>query len=155
VVVTGVAVLLGATHIKDPYANFYGLFEGSTSNPNAIATSLVSHTLGIPIHTYLVQVKVNHAFVGWQNAFKVLAEVKGSDPVRTVRKSSIISLSLVSFLFMFINVAYVAVIPREEIRGSGQLIAALFFRRIFGPWFGVKVLPLLVALSCFGNIVCG
>jgi amino acid transporter len=98
-------------------------------------------------------VKVNYAFVGWHSAFRVLAEVKGPDPVRTVRKSSIISLSLVSFLFLFINVAYVAAIPREEIQGSGQLIAVLFFRRIFGSWFGVKVLPLLVALSCFGNIV--
>jgi Amino acid permease len=58
-----------------------------------------------------------------------------------------------SFLFLFINVAYVAVVPREEIQDSGQLVAVLFFRRIFGPWFGVKVLPLLVSLSCFGNIV--
>jgi amino acid transporter len=98
-------------------------------------------------------VKVNHAFVGWTNAFKVLAEVKSSDPVQTVRKSSIISLLLVSFLYLFINVAYVAVIPKDEIRGSGQLIAALFFRRIFGTRFGAKVLPLLVAFSCFGNIV--
>ncbi|KAF8233205.1 amino acid transporter [Tricholoma matsutake] len=136
-VATGVAVLFGATHIKDPYANFHDMFDGSKSNPNAIATSLV---------------KVNHAFVGWHSAFRVLAEVKGSDPVRTVRRSGIISLSLVSLLFLFINVAYVAVIPREEIQGSGQLIAALFFRRVFGPWFGVKVLPLLVALSCFGNL---
>lgn len=137
-VATGVAVLFGATHIKDPYANFHDMFDGSKSNPNAIATSLV---------------KVNHAFVGWHSAFRVLAEVKGSDPVRTVRRSGIISLSLVSLLFLFINVAYVAVIPREEIQGSGQLIAALFFRRVFGPWFGVKVLPLLVALSCFGNLL--
>jgi hypothetical protein len=43
-VITGVAVLLGTTHIKDPYANFHDLFNGSTSNPNAIATSLVSVT---------------------------------------------------------------------------------------------------------------
>lgn len=41
-VATGVAVLFGATHIKDPYANFHDMFDGSKSNPNAIATSLVS-----------------------------------------------------------------------------------------------------------------
>ncbi|RDB26314.1 High-affinity methionine permease [Hypsizygus marmoreus] len=137
-VVTGVAVLSGLTHIKDPYANFHDLFEGSTSNPNALATALV---------------KVNHAFIGYHNAFNVLGEIKASNPVRTVRKSSIISLSLVSVLFLLVNVAYVAVVPREEIRHSGQLIAALFFHRVFGPTIGVKVLPLLVAFSCFGNII--
>lgn len=64
-----------------------------------------------------------------------------------------ISLSMVSVMFFFVNVAYVAVVPREELRNSGQLIAALFFRRVFGPELGVKVIPLLVACSCFGNIV--
>jgi len=58
-----------------------------------------------------------------------------------------------SVLFLSVNVAYVALIPREEIRNSGPLIAALFFHCVFGPAFGVKVLPLLVAFSCFGNMV--
>ncbi|KAF9468063.1 amino acid/polyamine transporter I [Collybia nuda] len=136
-VFTGIAVLAGLTHIKNPYANFEGFFKGSTSNLNALATALV---------------KVNHAFVGWHNAFNVLGEIKGPDPVRTVRKAGIISLSLVSVMFLAVNIAYVAVVPREELRSSGQLIAALFFRRIFGPRLGVRVLPLLVACSCFGNI---
>lgn len=105
------------------------------------------------ISYYTPQVKVNHAFIGWQNAFNVLGEIKGRNPVRTVRKASMISLSMVSIMFFFINVAYVAVVPREELRNSGQLIAALFFRRVFGPGLGVKVIPLLVACSCFGNIV--
>jgi amino acid transporter len=101
----------------------------------------------------LTQVKSNHAFIGWHNAFNVLAEVRGRDPVRTVRKASIMSLSAVSILFFFINVAYVAAVPAEDIRKSGQLVAVLFFQRVFGQSFGTKVFPLLVALSCFGNIV--
>ncbi|KAG6862551.1 hypothetical protein C0995_000099 [Termitomyces sp. Mi166 len=137
-VVTGVAVLLGLTRIKDPYANFHNLFEGTTTSPNAFATALV---------------KANYAFHGWQNAYNVLGEVKGPNPVGTVRKSSIIALTLMVALFMLVNVAYVAVVPREEIKSSGQLIAALFFQRLFGPLIGIKVLPLLVASSCFGNIV--
>ncbi|KAG6908688.1 hypothetical protein DXG01_003702 [Tephrocybe rancida] len=67
-VITGVAVLLGLTHIKDPYANFHNLFEGSSTSPNALATALV---------------KVNHAFIGWHNAYNVLGEIKGPNPVRT------------------------------------------------------------------------
>ncbi|GLB40385.1 hypothetical protein LshimejAT787_0802560 [Lyophyllum shimeji] len=60
-VVTGAAVLLGFTRIEDPYANFHNLFEGSSRNPNALATALV---------------KVNHAFVGWHGASNVLGDIR-------------------------------------------------------------------------------
>ncbi|KAG6860044.1 hypothetical protein C0995_016525 [Termitomyces sp. Mi166 len=135
--VTGVAVLLRLTPITDPYGNFHNLFEGTTTSMNALATALV---------------KVNHTFSGWNGAYSVLGEVKGPNPVGTARKSSIIALTLISALFMLINVAYVAVVPPDDIKNSGQLIAALFFQRLFGPLVGIKILPLLVACSCFGNI---
>jgi amino acid transporter len=73
--------------------------------------------------------------------------------VRTVRKASGLSLAVTTVLFFFINVAYVAAVPAEDIRNSGQLVAVLFFQKVFGERFGTKVFPLLVALSCFGNIV--
>lgn len=134
----GALVLLGFTRITDQFANFHDLWEGSASNPNSLATALV---------------KTNHAFFGWQNAFNVVGEVKGSSPVRTVRKAGVISLSAVAFVFFFVNVAYVAAIPREEMQKSGQLVAALFFRRVFGHKFGTKMFPMMVACSCFSNIV--
>lgn len=139
-VAVGIAVLIGITRIEDPYANFHNIFEGSTSNLNSLAVALV---------------KTNFAFVGWQNAFNVLGEVRSTDPVRTIRKAGIISLTLVTLLFVLINVAYIAAVPREEIRNSGQLIAALFFHHVFGDSWGAKVLPAMVALSTFGNIVSG
>ena len=98
------------------------------------------------------QVKTNYTFIGWHNAFNVLGEIRGNDPVRTARKAGQISLSLISALFLFINIAYVAAVPREDIQNSGQLIALLFFRNVFGET-GAKVFPLMVALSCLGNIV--
>ncbi|KAF5342619.1 hypothetical protein D9611_001581 [Ephemerocybe angulata] len=138
IVVSGFAVLAGLTRVTDPWDSFKKPFEGSTSNANALATAFV---------------KTNHAFIGWHNAFNVLGEVKGRDPVRTVRKASFLSLSATSVLFFFINVAYVAAVPAEEIRNSGQLVAVLFFQRVFGDSFSAKLFPLLVALSCFGNII--
>lgn len=138
-VAVGAAVLVGITKVQDPYANFRNLFEGSTNQVNSLATAFV---------------KANYSYAGWHNAFNLLGEVKGGDPVRTVRKASFISLSVVTALSLFINIAYIAAVPREEIRNSGQLIAALFFVRIFGNNWGSKVLPAMVTLSCFGNIVC-
>jgi amino acid transporter len=138
-VFTGALVLAGFTRIRDPYANFRSPFSGSTANPNSLATALV---------------KTNYAFSGWHNAFNVIGEVHTRDPVRTVRKAGLLSLLLLACLFFFANVAYVAAVPKDEISNSGQLIAALFFQRVFGEGFAVKTLPIMVALSCFGNIVC-
>ena len=108
------------------------------------------------ISTYLIlvlhQIKSNHSFIGWANAFNVIGEIKSDNPALTVRKAGRISLILVSFFYLFINVAYIAAIPLNEIRSSGQLVAFLFFQRVFGSR-GAMFFPLLVSLSCFGNIV--
>ncbi|THH20726.1 hypothetical protein EW146_g687 [Bondarzewia mesenterica] len=138
VTVTGLAVLTGFTHISDPFANFHHLWHGSRTNPNALATALV---------------KTNFAFVGWSNAFNVLNEVKGANPVRTVRNAGIVSLAIVTVLFFLTNVAYVAAVPVEEIKGSGQLVAALFFKRVYGDHWASKILPIMVAFSCVGNVI--
>ncbi|KAH8165056.1 hypothetical protein CIB48_g3194 [Xylaria polymorpha] len=45
------------------------------------------------------------------------------------------------------------VVPVEEIKQSGQLIAALFFERVFGQNVGRRFLPLAVALSAAGNVM--
>ena len=98
-------------------------------------------------------VKTNFAFVGWNNAFNVLAEVKGRNPVRTVRNAGRISLALVSILFMLTNVAYIAALPKDDIVHSGQLVGALFFQRVFGESWAAKLLPLMVMFSSLGNVV--
>ncbi|TFY64544.1 hypothetical protein EVG20_g5906 [Dentipellis fragilis] len=138
VALTGIAVLTGHTHITDPYANFHNLWAHSTTNPNLLATGLV---------------KTNYAFIGWANAFNVLNEVKGAHPVRTVRNASMLSLALVTVLFFLVNVAYIAAVPLDEMKNSGQLVGALFFGRVFGGHWVSKVLPMMVALSCIGNII--
>jgi amino acid transporter len=136
---TGALVLGGFTRIRDPFANFQSPFSGSTTNPNSLATGLV---------------KINWTFYGWQNAFSVLGEVRTPDPVRTVRKAGFLSLLLSTCLFFFVNVAYVAAVPKDEISSSGQLIGALFFQHVFGKSFTAQMLPVMVALTCFGSMVC-
>jgi amino acid transporter len=135
---TGVAVLAGFTRISDPFANFHNVWQGSTTSPNALAMALV---------------KTNFAYIGWSNAFNVLGEVHGPSPVLTVRNAGFISLGVVTFLFSAVNLAYIAAVPLDEIKHSGQLTGALFFEHVFGGHWASKILPLLVALSCVGNIV--
>ncbi|KZO90750.1 amino acid transporter [Calocera viscosa TUFC12733] len=138
VVITGLAVLLGLTHIKDPYKHFSHPWSGSNWDPNALATTMI---------------KTNSAVAGWHNAFSMLGEVRSHDPVRVVSRAGYISLTVVVVLYLLTNVAYVAVVPPEEIKASGQLIGALFFKHVFGDGAAAKILPIMVTASCFGNMI--
>ncbi|KAF7560134.1 hypothetical protein G7046_g4028 [Stylonectria norvegica] len=95
--------------------------------------------------------KVFYSYAGLENATNVLNEVK--DPVRTLRSVSLAALVTVCSMYFFINVAYFLVIPIDEIKESGELIAALFFERLFGETVGRVILPLAVGLSAAGNVM--
>lgn len=92
--------------------------------------------------------------LSWLRLFKPsrsVDEVKGG--VRTVRRAGYIAVALICTLYLLVNVAYVAAVPKEEIENSGQLIAAVFFTKVFGESVASKLLPLMIACSCAGNIV--
>ena len=95
--------------------------------------------------------KVSYSFAGYNNVNNVLNEVK--DPVRTLKTVAPAALVTVIIFYLMLNIAYFVIIPLDDIKGSGELIAALFFERIFGPNFGRTVLPLLIAISAAGNVM--
>ncbi|OHF03801.1 methionine permease [Colletotrichum orchidophilum] len=112
------------------------MWENTNWNWGVIATSLF---------------KVFYSYSGLDNANYVLNEVK--DPVRTLRSVTMAALTTACGLYALINVAYFLVVPVDEIKESGELIAALFFERIFGEGVGKTVLPLAVALSAGANVL--
>ncbi|KAH7101991.1 amino acid transporter [Auriculariales sp. MPI-PUGE-AT-0066] len=133
IVATGIAIFAGWTSIQDPWDNFRHPFEGSTTNPSSLATALV---------------KISYTFAGGSTAYNVLAEVQGGAP--TARRAGYIAVGLVSVLFFLVNVAYVAALPKAEIEGSGQLVAAVFFRKVFGDGVAGKAFPTLIACGSIG-----
>ena len=112
------------------------LFEGSNWNLVALSTAIF---------------KVSYSFAGYDNVNNVLNEVK--DPVRTLKTMAPAALLTVAVFYMMLNIAYFIVVPLEDIRNSGELIAALFFERIFGEGMGSIVLSILVAVSAAGNVM--
>ncbi|KAI1098326.1 amino acid permease-domain-containing protein [Jackrogersella minutella] len=112
------------------------LWEGSDWNLGTIATSLF---------------KVFYSYAGLSNLNNVMNEVK--NPIRTLQSVSAAALITSCFLYLLANIAYLAVVPVEEIKKGGQLVAALFFERAFGPRVGRIFLPLAVALSAAGNVM--
>lgn len=86
-----------------------------------------------------------------QNVNSVLNEVK--NPVKTLKSAASTALLTACILYLLVNIAYFLVVPIDEISNSEELIAALFFERIFGIRIGRVLLPMAVALSAAGNVM--
>ncbi|KAL7274632.1 low-affinity methionine permease [Rhizina undulata] len=129
VLVTGKS-LAGPSQIDLP--NF---FAGSESNWSLLA---------IALH------KVLYAFAGYGNVNNVMGEVR--NPVKTLKSAAPAALIIVTAIYLLINLAYFSVVPLEEIKTSGQLVAALFFTRTLGDTAGRIFLPGLIAISAIGNV---
>lgn len=95
--------------------------------------------------------KVSYSYSGFQNVNNVMNEVK--DPIRTLKTVGPAALLTICIFYFSLNLAYFMVMPLEEIRESGQLIGALFFQKLFGEAVGRTILPLLIAISAFGNVM--
>lgn len=81
----------------------------------------------------------------------MLNEVR--DPVGTLRRVLPVALITACLLYLLVNVGYFLVVPLDEIKASGELVAALFFERVLGARIGAVVLPFVIALSAAGNVL--
>jgi amino acid transporter len=75
------------------------------------------------------------------------------DPVRTLKTVVPAALLTACLLYLLVNFAYFSVVPLQEMKDSGEMIAALFFERVFGHHFGKTILPLAIAVSAAGNVM--
>ena len=134
---TGIYVLLTRSEevkLTTGHSNFEDLWADTNWDFNTISTAFF---------------KVLYSYAGLGNINNVLNEVKNprSNPqdCRTP-----IALLTACVLYLAINLAFVSVIPLDEVKRSNELIAALFFEKLgYGRWY----LPLLIALSAAGNVM--
>lgn len=115
--------------------NFHAIWEGSSTQPYDYATALL---------------KVLYCFRGYSTANQVLSDVR--DPVRTLKVAAPVALTLVSVAYLAINVAFFLVVDKDEFCSAGVVMAAVFFRKVFGDGLAVHILPLFVVVSAAGNI---
>ncbi len=137
IVCTGFAALAG--HIRPEVQprpdNFTNAFSGTTGSAYGVVTALYN---------------VIWSYLGYSNANYALSETK--NPVKTLKIAAPAALGAVAILYMLANIAYFAAVPREEILSGGRILAATFFRNMFGPK-AEKALSVFVALSAFGNVL--
>ncbi|KAF5349260.1 hypothetical protein D9756_009435 [Leucocoprinus leucothites] len=141
---SGILSLMGVPgfQVRDGYEkpdNFHWdkLWEGSGTDANAFVAGLYG---------------VIWSFTGYSNANNVLSEIK--DPVRTIKRAAPIAMFGVSAVYMLINVAYFAVVSKNDILSSRRIIAALYFRNLYGPTTE-RALSAFIALSTFGSLLAG
>ncbi|KAH8890092.1 amino acid transporter [Thozetella sp. PMI_491] len=141
IVFSGFAVLAGYRLVPNPH-NFDNAFsvgrgEGwGGGGAYAYATALL---------------QVVYSYKGWENANYVLGELK--NPRRTLAIAAPLAVGGVTILYVLVNVAYFAAIPKEDIAESEVIVAGLFFQNVFGKSVAARSLPTFVAMSNLGNVV--
>ena len=95
--------------------------------------------------------KVSYSYAGYSSLSDVMNEVK--DPVRTLKTVAPAALLTIMAFYILLNLAFFIVLPLDEIREHGELVAALFFHRVFGEGLGSTILPLMIAVSAIGNVM--
>ncbi|THC89894.1 hypothetical protein EYZ11_010645 [Aspergillus tanneri] len=136
--ITGLVVLGGnVSAIPDSKINFRNAFEGTSAATVYGATNAL--------------VKVMFSYKGYENAFNVVNEVR--NPVKTLRWSAPVSLTLTATLYMLANIAYFTSASKDEILKSKIGVASLFFEKVFGTSGASRALNFLICLSAFGNLI--
>lgn len=137
IAVTGWVALGGGiktNDFKDPH-NFVDAFKGTDPSGYGIVNALYN---------------VIWSYIGYSNANYALGEVK--NPVKLLKVAAPSAFILLAILYIFVNIAYFAVVPAEEIASSGRIVAASFFKYAFGRT-AEKAASVFVALSALGNVM--
>ncbi|KAL4809854.1 amino acid/polyamine transporter I [Aspergillus unguis] len=136
---TGIWVIMlrpGERETKQDLIAWDTLWEGSNWSWNLLSTSLF---------------KVLYSYAGLNNVNNVLSEVH--NPVSTIKSVCPAALVTSGLLYLLANTSYFLVVPLDEIKQSGELVAALLFDRLFGPRVGGTLFPLAIAISAAGNVM--
>ncbi|CCD27085.1 Mup1p NDAI_0J01930 [Naumovozyma dairenensis CBS 421] len=134
--ITGWVALGGG--LKDGYQshNFHDAFAGTeTATAYGVVTALYN---------------VIWSFVGYSNVNYALGEVK--DPVRTLKIAGPTSMIFLAIIYIFVNIAYFAVVPKEKLISSKLVLAADFFDIVFGG-HAKRAAAAFVGLSALGNVL--
>ncbi|OAG40293.1 hypothetical protein AYO21_05384 [Fonsecaea monophora] len=92
------------------------------------------------------------AIGGFNQANYVLGDI--DDPRKKFKITAVTTVSVVSILYVLINISYMLVVPASILFGrADDTVARPFFQRIFGEDAADKVLCGFIAFSSFGNII--
>ncbi|KAK6197575.1 high affinity methionine permease [Scheffersomyces amazonensis] len=137
ITVTGWVALGGGIKSNNfqPTHNFHDAFSGETPSGFGVVNSLYN---------------VIWSYVGYSNANYALGEIK--NPHKVLKVAAPVAFLSLGVIYMFVNIAYFAVVPKKEIADSGRILAASFFKYAFGDQ-AEKAASVFVALSAWANVM--
>ncbi|XP_038662114.1 large neutral amino acids transporter small subunit 2-like isoform X2 [Scyliorhinus canicula] len=112
-----------------------------------LSTAFESQTTPGVGHIALAFLQGSFSYSGWNFLNYVTEELV--DPCRNIPRAIFISIPLVTFVYVFSNVAYITAMDPQELLDSGA-VAVTFGEKLLGsmPW----IMPFSVVLSTFGGI---
>lgn len=98
--------------------------------------------------------KVIYCYLGYYNVCHLGAEIK--NPEHNIPRSIFMSIAIIAVLYIFMQIAVLAVIPWQEAKDS-PFIISLFFQKLYGPLAAqiATVLILLIAISSLFAVLLG
>ncbi|XP_022086542.1 cystine/glutamate transporter-like [Acanthaster planci] len=131
VIALAIIIIAGLVQlIKGQTKHFQNAFEGSTFSG-----------LGFALYAGL------YSYTGWESLNYVAEELK--NPIKNLPRAIFISVTVVTTLYVFTNVAYFTAIAPEELLASNA-VAVTFGDKLLGGF--ALVMPICVALSMIGSI---
>nr|XP_055057539.1 large neutral amino acids transporter small subunit 2 [Misgurnus anguillicaudatus] len=132
----GLIIIMGIVQICK--GHFYWLEPANAFHP------LQPYELG---HIALALLQGSFAYGGWNYLNYVTEEL--IDPYRNLPRAIFISVPLVTFVYIFVNIAYITAMSPQELLASNA-VAVTFGDKLLGvmSW----IMPISVALSTFGGV---
>ncbi len=136
---SGFAALAGSTKAPKNHDIFKNAWEGTTTDGNSISNAIL---------------KVVFSFGGAPYAFTVVAETHPKNTIKTYKYFVPFTMFLIFIMYILCVTAYYAGIgSKAEITNSGNVVAAVYFRKIFETEAAVRAMCAFVALSSFGHMM--
>ncbi|KAJ2907448.1 hypothetical protein GGI21_003877, partial [Coemansia aciculifera] len=134
VLIAGVGVF---NRHREDGSGFHDAFRGTSRNAHSYVSALF---------------KVFFSYSGFTSLNYSIDELR--DPVRNLPRAAMGGLMATTVLYILCNASFFLVLSPDAVREAGTAVAGVFFSQALSPIWGQRIVPALIGLAAFGNVMC-